>query len=160
VRGRRPVPPQLRLLRGNPGKRPLPRRDIEPTAGASCPENLSREAKREWKRIAPELLRLGLLTELDRAALACFCESWAEFRWATGIILREGKLQRCTNGMRVAHPALVIRRQAAKQILQFGCEFGLTPASQSRVEFIGGADDDESERFFGPKPPPGPKRGA
>jgi phage terminase small subunit len=38
----------------------------------TCPRHLSREAKVEWRRITRELKHLGLLTKIDRAALAIY----------------------------------------------------------------------------------------
>ena len=44
-----------------------------------CPTWLTKEAKREWKRVAGPLYRAGLLTELDTNTLAMYCETWARF---------------------------------------------------------------------------------
>src|SRR6516162_2442649 len=77
-----PTPIHLRLLRGNPGKRPI-RPGPEPLVPSSVPEApafLSDEAREEWRRIAPELFRLRLLTALDVAALSAYCQSYAH--WA------------------------------------------------------------------------------
>src|SRR3989304_3311411 len=79
-RGPAAKPASLRLLEGNPGKRPIregPKpRPLRPT----CPSWLSPQAKAEWRRLAPELERLGLLTHLDRAAFAAYCQSFAQWR--------------------------------------------------------------------------------
>jgi hypothetical protein len=71
-----PGPPpehqHLRLLKGNPGKRPA-RSPPEPARAEDCPpppRHLSDYAKEEWQHIAPELHRLNLLTVLDLSALA------------------------------------------------------------------------------------------
>ncbi len=73
-RGPAPKPTRMKVLAGNPGKRPLNRREPQPKPGLPrCPAQLSEEAKREWKRISKELDRLGLLTVLDRAALSAYC---------------------------------------------------------------------------------------
>ena len=78
--GRKPLPTNIKLLRGNPGKRPLNEREPEPKAKLPrAPEHLNDEAKREWRRMAHTLYDLGLLTEIDRAALAAYCVAWG--RW-------------------------------------------------------------------------------
>jgi phage terminase small subunit len=54
-----PIPLQLRLLRGNPGKRALGA-EPEPTVAPACPdplEHLGAYARDEWWRVAPELHR-------------------------------------------------------------------------------------------------------
>jgi phage terminase small subunit len=78
--GRRPIPTRLKLLRGNPGKRQLNRDEPTPAAEApSCPSHLGKTARREWRRISRELLKLGLLTKPDRAALAGYCAAFGDW---------------------------------------------------------------------------------
>src|SRR5262245_55838932 len=76
-----PTPTYLKLLRGNPGKRPI-RPEPEPSVPPSLPpppDFLTDEARAEWARIAPELFRLKLLTIVDIGPLAAYCQSFA--RW-------------------------------------------------------------------------------
>jgi P27 family predicted phage terminase small subunit len=159
VRGRRPKPPELKVLTGNPGRRPLPRRDVQPTAGARCPKFLSPAARGEWKRLYPELERLGLVTMLDRAVLACYCEAWSQFTWATGELKRTGHTTVAGNGTTIPHPAVGIRKAAMRMLRELSIEFGFTPSSRGRVEFVGPQGPDDEDRFFlcGPRPLPGPK---
>ena len=73
----RKVPTHLRLLRGNPGKRPI-KPEPEPAVPDKPPEPpnfLSDEAKNEWWRVAPELHALSLLTVLDVMPLAAYCQA-------------------------------------------------------------------------------------
>ena len=77
------VPTHLKLLRGNPGKRPI-KPEPEPSVPDTPPEPpdfLSEDAVNEWWRVAPELHALGLLTELDVAPFAAYCDAYA--RWIT-----------------------------------------------------------------------------
>src|SRR4030042_1883827 len=78
--GRKPKPTRLRLLEGNPGKRPIRSEEPDPVPSIpSCPPHLSEDAKREWERVVPLLEKLGLLSEIDRGALALYCQAWG--RW-------------------------------------------------------------------------------
>ena len=53
TRGRKPKPTALKVLEGNPGKRPLNDREPVPPKGTlKCPAWLLPEAKKEWKRLA------------------------------------------------------------------------------------------------------------
>lgn len=121
---------------------------------------LSPRAKVEWKRITPELERLGLLTRIDLAALAAYCQAFAELEEATKTLEKEGRV--CVwpvvnkigekIGERLkAHPAVQQQRDAMRCIKQFISEFGLTPASRSRVQSA--ADQEKpiegAARFFG-----------
>ncbi len=79
--GRKPKPTALKLVTGNPGKRPLPKKEAvvalsEPTP----PAFLCDDAKVEWGRVCSALYAAGLMTELDRAALAAYCAAYG--RWA------------------------------------------------------------------------------
>ena len=71
MRGRKPKPTRLKLLEGNPGKRRINGQEPQPPwTLPSCPAHLSPSAKAEWKRLAKTLNAVGLLTQVDRAALA------------------------------------------------------------------------------------------
>ena len=62
-------PTKLRILEGNPSKRPLPKNEPEPDPTMpECPDWLMDDAKEEWNRVAPELHRIGLRTVGDVAA--------------------------------------------------------------------------------------------
>ena len=80
MRGRKPKPTALKIIEGNPGKRPIRGSEPKPLATQpSCPAHLSPTAKAEWKRLAQTLNRVGLLTQADRAALAAYCQAYG--RW-------------------------------------------------------------------------------
>jgi P27 family predicted phage terminase small subunit len=156
-----PQPPELRLLRGNPGKRRLPKKHApKPTTGVVCPDELSEEAKKEWCRLAPELERLGILTVLDRAALAALCEAWADLVWALAAIRQLGRTATTEKGYEHTTAAMQVKSQAVKQLKELSAEFGFTPAARDRVHFPGnGQSEDPDEKFFGtpgPRPVPPP----
>ncbi len=151
IRGRRPQPVELRILRGNPSKRRLPKHDLKPTTGTSCPASLSPGARREWKRIAPVLTKIGILTELDRASLSCYCEAVNDLEWCAKTIAREGRVIRAGNKTRIPHPAVQIKRQAMQKIREFSAEFGMTPSSRTRIhEIPGSPKSSDEDDYFGP----------
>lgn len=62
TRGRKPKPTALKILEGNPGKRPINENEpIPPKGTVKCPTWLEPEAKKEWKRLAPSLEAMGVL---------------------------------------------------------------------------------------------------
>jgi phage terminase small subunit len=74
-RGPLPEPDKLRLLRGNPSKTP-PRWQVKARPVAPTPPTwLDREARAEWRRVTPELERLGLLSHIDRGMLTLYCDA-------------------------------------------------------------------------------------
>src|SRR6476620_7381333 len=93
MRGRKPKPTMLKVLDGNPGRRPL--NECEPAAPQGvpeCPDWLSDEAKAEWKRVIPELQMMGLLSSADRAALAAYCTAWCRWVEAEEMVKKFGTI--------------------------------------------------------------------
>jgi P27 family predicted phage terminase small subunit len=78
ARGPQPKPTALKLIAGNPGKRPINLADgVNPEVVVpDAPKHLSAEARKEWRRVTVELVELGLISRIDRAALALYCQSW------------------------------------------------------------------------------------
>lgn len=153
--GPRPQPVALKLLRGNPGKRRLPAQTAAPTPGADCPAGLGREAKREWDRVLPELQRLGLVTQLDRARLAVYCRHWQDYQRSLREIDRRGYVVSAGNGTPIPNPWLAVKRAAEEGMRKSASEFGFSPADRARLEFGGAPSvEDDDDRFFGPQPAP------
>jgi len=81
MRGRKPKPTGLKMLLGNPGKRPLNPNDPKLTPEIpTCPEWLDDKAQQEWHRLVPVLHKVGLLTTIDDMGLAALCTTLS--RWA------------------------------------------------------------------------------
>ena len=99
----------------------------------SCPSWLHREAKREWRRIVPELETLGLVTEIDRAALAAYCQAYAEWWEMERAIKEHGRVQYTDSGYVAQRPEVGMRNKALDTMRAFLKEFGLTPSSRTRV---------------------------
>ena len=138
MRGRKPLPAPLKLVRGNPGKRAV-KAEPKPTLGQPTrPEWLSPEAKREWSRLVPELERLQLLTLVDRAALAAYCTAWAHLVAAEKYIRNHGPIG----------PQWKLLNDAIKQVRAFATEFGFTPSSRSRIAAPAVATEDELEELL------------
>lgn len=134
--GRIPNPTQLKVLSGNPGKRPIRTDEPKPVAASvDPPPHLNGEALAEWKRLAPELSRLGLLTVADRPFLVVFVEAWAAYRVAAGILAEQGPLVKSArdDGQYVKNPAAQVARDQADIMLRYGSRFGLSPADRVRL---------------------------
>ena len=150
MKGRKPKPTELKLIEGNPGKRPLPENEPKPEPIApKCPTWLHKDAKKEWKRIAPQLEKLGLLTQVDMAALAGYCESWAQYKRSIEFIHKHGEVYPIKDDEgRVKYlqqvPQVSIANKALQQVRAFCAEFGLTPSARGRM-VVPGADDKEDE---------------
>jgi P27 family predicted phage terminase small subunit len=132
--GRKPLPTKLKLLSGNPGKRPLNEHEPEPERKLPRPPaHLSAPAKREWRRVGRLLLTLGLVSDLDRGALAAYCQAWGRWVEAEESLKRYGVVVKSPSGFPMQSPFLAIANKAMEQMRQFLGEFGMTPASRTRV---------------------------
>ena len=134
MRGRRPTPTRLKQLTGNPGKRPLNEDEPMPEpAVPECPSELGPLAQREWNRLVGELAPLRMLTNLDRAALAAYCGSYALWAEATEAIQKYGVMIKAPSGFPVQSPYLAIANRQTEIMMRIASEFGFTPASRSRI---------------------------
>jgi len=150
----RPLPDNVKAFRGNPGRRPLNNRAPRFTEGASCPSFLDAPAKREWRRIAPQLIANRLLTRADRAALAAYCQLYSRWQTAAAAIAEHGLVNDTPQGV-LRRPEVGIEQDCLRKMLSFAIEFGFTPAARTRVMAPAGNDDDEQARqdvdYFGTK---------
>jgi P27 family predicted phage terminase small subunit len=132
--GRKPKPTAEKELAGNPGKRPLNRNEPQPGGIAKCPPHLDKEAKREWKRVEKELIPLGLLTSVDRAALSAYCVCYSRWVKAEGQIARFGEYVKSSkSGYMIQAPWIGVANKAMELMHKFAAEFGFTPSSRTRL---------------------------
>ena len=132
--GRRQAPTRLKLLRGNPGKRALNPDEPQPEpALPEPPDHLGAEAQREWQRVGELLLTLGLVSELDRAALAAYCQAWGRWVEAETRLREAPLLYKTPSGHVQQSPWLGIIHKQLELMGRYMVELGMTPASRSRV---------------------------
>lgn len=145
MRGRKPTPTALRLLRGNPRKRPVNLAEPAPAplADQAPPDWLDASAQAEWRRLAPMLGRLGVLTETDADALAAYCEAFTTWKQATQRLRQFGmvvKRSAAAGELPVISPYVKIAHHAMGQMRAFLVEFGMTPSSRARIHTAAPAD--------------------
>lgn len=130
-RGRKPKPTALRVIEGNPSKRPL--NPDEPNAGpvGEPPEDLAGIALEKWREMARVW---GLvLTASDRDQLAEYCRLEAERVEAMEHIAEEGPVAMTAGGAPVQSAWKIILNKCREDMRKIAIEFGGTPASRSRV---------------------------
>lgn len=146
TRGRKPKPTALKILEGNPGKRPLNEHEpVPPKAVIKCPMWLEPEAKKEWRRLAPALESMGILTTVDITAFAGYCQAYARWKEAEEFISQHGSIFQTPSGYVQQVPQVSIAQQNLKIMQSFCSEFGLTPATRSRIIANAGMDDGISD---------------
>lgn len=166
--GRRPKPTAQKKLEGNPGKRSLNKNEPQPQLGEpEMPVGLLPVAQEEWKHIVPQLLAMGVLSKVDQKALAAYCACYA--RWCQaeadvakyGLTIEEPVINTATGKQRKlgkkyvvrlkANPAAAKSSDAMKLMKSFLIEFGMTPASRSRLSTSPDAEKpkDPADKYFG-----------
>ena len=161
-RGPRPLPANVLALRG--GSAYLQKREAEGAIQPDielpdCPRHLLPQARKEWKRIGPELERLGLVSRIDRAALALYCQEYAWWVWQDEALQRDlervaekraafdadpanlnepwtggdGFMLPTPNGSWTYNPHWVARNKHALLLDRFLASFGMSPSARGRV---------------------------
>lgn len=139
----RPKPAHLKLLEGNSGRRPIPQNEPRPE---SCelpepPAFLTVDARKEWDHVATQLHRLGLLTMIDVAALAAYCQAYGRWLTAERAIaamaerdqLTGGLMIKTTKGNAIQNPLVGTSNTASRDMVKYAAEFGLTPSARARI---------------------------
>jgi P27 family predicted phage terminase small subunit len=125
-----------------------------PVMDTSPPPGLDRYARRVWRRLAPILSRLGLLTEADHETFCLLCESWGRWERARRrlkIVLRADAEEATAKRLALIRSAERSVEHAEESFHRLGTLFGLSPASRSRLSVALPASDEEevAKRFFG-----------
>ncbi len=131
-------PTNLKLLKGTFRKNRSATSEPQPEAAIpQVPEHLSDQAKVEWGRVSQELMTLGLLTRIDRAALAAYCECWSDWIDASRLCAakdgQDRKVIKTGAGNFIENPYFSIKKRCAELMHKFLVEFGMTPASRTRI---------------------------
>ncbi len=155
-RGPPPKPTALKILNGNAGKKPLNVREPQPTVGTPhCPEWLSEEARKVWKRLVPQLRAMKVLTLVDADALAAYCHTFVRWREAEEFISKHGMVCPIRDDQgRVKcmqqWPQVAIARNAVLTMRAFQQDFGLSPAARARIIVAGEEEPNaDARRWLG-----------
>ena len=119
----------MRLVHGGGTKRAIPRKPRAPR----CPSFLGPVAKAEWRRLAGDLASRGLLTNLDRAAFAIYCQAWEHVVQSQELVARHGLVSEAEDGSCGLSPYFGVLSAATETLTRIAAEFGMTPASRSRI---------------------------
>ena len=137
MRGRKPVPTALKIIRGNPGKRRL--NDLEPIPEGDLhepPAWMSKSQRAGW-RYAIQHAPQGLLKRLDRSVLVAWVVAEDLHRKAAEQLERHGLLIKAPHSqLPIQSPFLPIVNKQAALMLKAAELLGFTPSSRSRVQIV------------------------
>lgn len=160
-RGPAPDPVGLRLLKGETRPSRTNPQAPEPPAGDRAPDPpkwLGRHARATWRRLAPTLWPVRLLTDWDLDAFAAYCAAVGFVREAIELASSEGivleQLTAVRKGrdgeddelltQRVTAPAFRAYRDAVATMRGLAGEFGLTPSARATIKLDGPKIDPRS----------------
>lgn len=138
-------PTALKILQGNPGKKPL--NDSEPIPPQGIPEPpkwMSKTAKQGWAEIAPVLHEMGVLTMADGIALQGLCVAYANWVDAVKYIDKNNPTYEVTLSQRVTdaesatrelpRPQVAIANSEWEKVSKMLAKFGMTPSDRSKIK--------------------------
>jgi P27 family predicted phage terminase small subunit len=132
INGRPPKPTRLRVLDGNPGRRPINQREPKPVGGPEKPAFITGAAAAEWDRVIASTPP-GLLTAADSPTLVILATALALFRAALAQVAREGMMSVGSLGQEVPHPMVAVLARQTELVLRAGDRLGLSPQARTRL---------------------------
>ena len=143
------LPTKLKILKGTKQNcRENPNEPEYPVEIPDAPDHLDKEALIEWGRVSHILYSMGLLSAIDRAMLAAYCESYSMWASASKQLQEQGLTVETTNGNMIQNPLVGIVNQSKKHMKDFASEFGMSPVSKARVSAKeSGKKSDPWEKF-------------
>ena len=138
IPGKKPKPTRMKVLNGNPGRRPLPKDEPRPAPGAPPPPDwLDPLARQEWDRVVPRLEAIGLLTQVDGFVLEAYCTCYAHWVELEQAIAKIGPVYQPSNkkGSKYLQqvPHVSIAQKYLDEARAFAAELGLSPSSRARL---------------------------
>lgn len=128
--------------------------DVALAAGSKTPPKfLNADAKREWQRICPRLVALGMFTVADRAIFSAYCTAYAEFEMLTTELSAMKSFTIYSKGVPIGTvPQVAARQKIWTMLKDAASRFGLDPVSRIGMDMASTSETDPDEEFlFGPR---------
>jgi P27 family predicted phage terminase small subunit len=152
--GRKAKPTMLKIIQGNPGRKPLNKNEPKiKKALRNPPVWFDARQRKLWAETIAECPR-GLLRKLDAHTLEVWVCAYFDHRDAVEAMRGEPIVVMGLSGVQRVNPLLSAQREAAKLLLKAGAEMGFSPTSRSRIQVDPNAketdEDDEGEEQANP----------
>ena len=89
-RGPAPTPTTILSLRGLWRAKTRSDDEVKSKGRPICPAWILPQAKKQWKKLVPQLDAMGLVGEIDGHILARYCQMWAQWRDAEEFLMANG----------------------------------------------------------------------
>jgi len=140
--GTKPTPTALKLIKGNPGKRTINRDEPKPESKAPpMPAVLDSVGQEHWNYLVSELEKMGTLASSDMGVIAMAACAYSRWYHAEETLNRyieksdTGYIDavKTSSGILIQNAVVGISNAAAKALVKYCSELGLTPSSRTRV---------------------------
>lgn len=133
MKGRKAIPSKIIELRGgtkHTHKKPRNQEPQPPEKMPKCPKHLNKAARKEWRRCGKLMQSIGIMTDLDMAVFAGYCDAFSQWAEATDKVHTAGMVYQRPNKTLGLNPYLRIAREAYDRMIKAAVLLGLSPSSR------------------------------
>ena len=137
ARGPAPKATNMRILEGNPSRRPINTDEPQPELGAVCPLWVTDAARAVWEEVAPILINCGILTRADQVMFAAWCDAVANYKAVSLEIENTANLRTSDDpvyAQKQIKSLIASQRNYAELMIRFGTKFGLSPGDRTGLK--------------------------
>lgn len=158
-RGPRPEPAAVKEMKGNPGNRRIGKAPVDgdELKAFAAPAWLKGEGLAIWKKLAPMLAQMRILTRVDAWTFARYCRNfarWLEMNKRLDDVGEIYEIKTESGTVRRSDPAYLIADRLERQLIAAEANFGLNPAERQRLFAVRAALGAQATLF---DPPSGEK---
>ena len=98
------------------------------------PEELDEWGRKIWDELVPQLVSLGIFTNIDKKLFFTYCNEMGLYEMATSKLREDGFVEYTGDkGYPIPSPWVGIKNRAFANAIKVSTEFGLSPASRTRI---------------------------
>jgi P27 family predicted phage terminase small subunit len=148
MRGRKPTPTAIKLLKGY--RRDRVNSDEPPATPArpDVPPGLDAVGRQQFARVCDLLEPLRILSKADGPIVALYAHHFSRWRAAEAQVRKLGLLLDGARGTKIANPAVRIAHEAAAAMARLLVELGMSPSARSRIRATPAAPADTLDTFI------------
>ena len=154
MKGPKSIPSRIINLRGGTAhthKKPRDQEPQPPEKMPQCPKFLDKEARKEWRRVGKILQSIGIMSDLERAHLAGYCQSWSEYVAATIAVQGQGTVYKKADGTPALNPHIRLAREAYERWLKAAAILGIGTSNRVGLKVDKPKPQSKAEKFMARK---------
>lgn len=158
-RGPKPEPAAIKEAKGNPSRRKVgsdPAVDNTTNTAIKPPAWLKGDALRVWKRLAPRIAAMKLLTQTDAETFGRYCRNmarWLKLQKRLDDVGEFYEVETASGTVRRADPAFMLSDRLDRLLSSAEANFGLNPAERQRIFAARAAGAGVGDLFGSQRPP-------